>query len=220
MPVSRRAFMRRLLLFGGLPSAVVGTVGWLVNRRLNPNTPLSYDFPAAAGVVLPPTPECDDKDPTSSVTEGPFYKPNTPHRRVLRDRNTAGVPLQFRGRVLSQGCRPLRGAVVEVWSCDGNGIYDNAGYSLRGHQFTDGSGSFVFETVKPRDYRDFGVHRPPHLHVKVQGRGTRLLTTQVFFPGEVLNADDYFFRSDLLLTMETKASGEWVGSFDFVLRSI
>lgn len=47
------------------------------------------------------------------------------------------------------------GAVVDVWSCDGNGVYDNTDFRLRGHQFTDAEGRFAFETVKPRDYRDF-----------------------------------------------------------------
>lgn len=74
-----------------------------------------------------------------------------------------------------------------MWSCDGNGVYDNTGFRLRGHQFTGADGSFAFETVKPRDYRDFGIHRTPHFHVKVQGRETPLLTTQLFFPGEKLN---------------------------------
>ncbi len=218
MSVSRRTFVRRLLVVGGLSSAV-GALGWALNRRLNPHTPLRQRFPATAGAILPPTPECGEREATVSVTEGPFYKADSPERRMLRDAKTAGVPLTFRGRVLSQDCRPLAGAIVDVWSCDANGVYDNSGFHLRGHQFTDASGSFVFETVKPGDYRDFAVHRTPHLHVKVQGRGTKLLTTQVYFPGERLNEDDFFFKPELLLRMEPRAAGPLEGTFDFVLRT-
>ena len=106
-----------------------------------------------------------------------------------------------------------------MWSCDGNGVYDNTGFRLRGHQFTDAEGRFAFETVKPRDYRDFGIHRTPHFHVKVQGRETPLLTTQLFFPGEKLNGEDYFFREDLLLELRRRPSGELDAWFELVLPS-
>ena len=66
----------------------------------------------------------------------------------------------------------------------------NDGSRLRGHQFTDAAGAFEFETVKPKDYHNFGLHRTPHVHVKLQGRDTKLLTTQLYFPNEPLNAHD------------------------------
>lgn len=220
MSVSRRDFFRRLLLWGGVPASVLGTVAWGLNRKLNPHTPLAYPFPASSGGSRQPTPECAEREPTERVTEGPFYKPATPERQNLREPDTAGIPLTLRGRVVSQDCRPLAGAVVDVWSCDGNGVYDNAGFRLRGHQFTDADGRFAFETVKPRDYRDFGIHRTPHIHVKVQGRETRLLTTQLFFPGEPLNEGDYFFRDELLVELRRSPPGGMEGWFEFVLASL
>lgn len=211
MTVSRRAFLT------GLPVAGLGGLVLLADLKLNPHTALAYPLPAEPG--LAPTPECLDHDhhATHAVTEGPFYKPDTPERSVLRDAATIGAPLTLRGRVFGEDCRPLAGAVVDVWSCDGDGVYDNDGYRLRGHQFTDATGAFAFETVKPRDYRNFGIHRTAHIHVKAQGRDTKLLTTQLYFPNEALNAQDWFYRDDLLVKLERATTAALLATFDFVL---
>ncbi|HEV2718880.1 MAG TPA: hypothetical protein VG323_02590, partial [Thermoanaerobaculia bacterium] len=156
---------------------------------------------------------------THAQTEGPFYTPNTPERRVLREATTIGVPLTIRGRVLTPDCRPIEGAVLDFWSADGNGVYDNDGFKLRGHQYSDARGTFELVTVKPKDYRAFGIHRTPHVHVKAQARGTRLLTTQLYFPGEPWNAHDWFFNPDLLLRIARAADGSLAGTFDFVLSA-
>ncbi|MFP5245549.1 MAG: dioxygenase, partial [Thermoanaerobaculia bacterium] len=195
MHISRRT----ALLLGGAPLVALAGGAVMVNRKVNPHTALAYELPRDAGVRREATPQCDDHEPTGSVTEGPFYKRDTPERSVLREAATVGAPLTLRGRVLTPDCRPVVGAVVDVWSCDGAGVYDNETFRLRGHQFTDAAGTFAFETVKPGDYKDFGIHRTPHVHVKVQGRGTRLLTTQLFFPGEALNEQDWFFDEKLLV---------------------
>jgi protocatechuate 3,4-dioxygenase beta subunit len=203
MAISRRAFLIPLLGLGGAAVAL--------DLKFNPHTSLAYAFPSSA---LPPTPDCVDHDHhrTAALTEGPFYKRNTPERSMLRDAATIGTPLTLRGRVFAQDCRPIAGAVLDVWNCDGNGVYDNDGFRLRGHQFTDANGAFAFETVKPKDYVDFGVHRTPHIHVKVQGRETRLLTTQLFFPNEPYNARDWFYRDDLLVQLDRGTA-----TFNFVL---
>lgn len=209
MTVSRRRF-----LLAGLPLAGIGGLAVFLDRKFNPHTPVNYPLPAING-SLRPTPECLDHDhhDTHAVTEGPFYRPGTPERSLLRDAGTVGAPLTLRGRVFGSDCTPLAGAVVDVWNCDGAGVYDNGGFRLRGHQFTDASGAFRFETVKPSDYRNFGIHRTPHIHVKVQGRDTPLLTTQLFFPNEPLNEHDWFFRDDLIMSL-----GGDIATFDFVLQ--
>ncbi len=211
MTVSRRAFL------AGIPLVTVGGLAALADLKLNPHTALPYPLPPEP--ALSPTPECLDRDhhTTHAVTEGPFYKPGTPERRVLRDAGTIGVPLTVRGRVFADDCRPLAGAVVDVWNCDGAGVYDNDGFRLRGHQFTDSSGAFEFETVKPKDYRNFGLHRTPHVHVKVQGRDTKLLTTQLYFPNEPLNAHDWFYRDDLLVKLQRATPAAFLATFNFVL---
>jgi protocatechuate 3,4-dioxygenase beta subunit len=112
---------------------------------------------------LAPTPACDDGDePTVAQTEGPFFKPSSPERGRLREPGMAGAAMTLTGFVLSRGCRPLPGALVELWHADHAGRYDNAGYRLRGHQFTDAQGRYRFETIVPGLY----VGRTRHFHVK------------------------------------------------------
>jgi protocatechuate 3,4-dioxygenase beta subunit len=221
MAMTRRSVLRLFLGLGGtIVGAGAASLVWF-QRKLDPRTPIEGPLPGVAWAsgTLPPTPACDDgdADPTEGAAEGPFYRPNTPERKVLREAGIPGTPLVLTGRVLAPDCRPLAGAVLDFWSCDGRGVYDTEGFKLRGHQLTDASGAYRLETVKPSDYRQNGLHRTPHIHVKVQGRGTRLLTTQLFFPGEPLNDQDYLVRDSLLIDLARSGGGSLTGRFDFVL---
>lgn len=154
---------------------------------------------AGAQAPLAPTPACgDDHGPTPAQTEGPYFTPNSPERASLREPGLAGAPLVFTGAVLTRDCRPVARALVDLWHCDGDGRYDNAGYLGRGHQFTDARGRFRFETVRPGRYPG----RTPHFHVKVQAPRGRVLTTQFYFPGEPGNARDGIFRPELLMRLQ------------------
>ncbi len=215
MAISRRRLFQ--VVGGGILAGGAGVVG--LRRWGNPSTPLDYPFPdtAPAAGVLAPTPACGDAKATDSQTEGPFYTPDTPHRAILHETDTAGIPLVIEGRVLTTNCRPIPGAVLDVWSCDADGVYDNEGFKLRGHQFTDNQGAFHIETVKPSVYYQFLIRRTPHVHIKVQGRETSLLTTQLFFPGEPLNEEDGIFDKSLLMKVEQSGAGSLHALFDFVL---
>jgi protocatechuate 3,4-dioxygenase beta subunit len=186
------------------------------------------------GQTLPPTPECNDHGPaTPRQTEGPYYKPKSPERADLYVPGMAGQPLELTGRILTRRCRPLAGALLDVWQADHKGDYDNAGFGLRGHQTTGPDGVFRLRTVVPGAYPG----RTRHIHVKVRApiafssevaSGSReenaskrgaiapLLTTQLYFPGEALNARDGLFRRDLTIRT-AKAEGWLAGRFDFVL---
>ena len=99
---------------------------------------------------LPPTPACDDGDePTLAQTEGPYFTPNSPERAMLREAGMAGTPITLTGFVLTRSCRPIAGALVDLWHADDAGEYDNDGYRLRGHQFTGADGRYAFETIVP-----------------------------------------------------------------------
>ena len=204
--VTRRAFLT------AAAGIAVGAAG--VPLLARSHTALGYDLPGRAaerGLGLMPRLQCTAG--THSRTEGPYYTPHTPPRTSLREPGTTGALLVFQGLLLTRDCRPLAGAVIDLWHCDEHGRYDNRGFRYRGHQFTDRSGAFRFETIRPRQY----AARTPHLHVKVQGPGTRLLTTQVFFPDLAQdNARDSIYRDDLLLGLSRTATG-WLGRFDFVL---
>ena len=159
-----------------------------------------------------PTPACGDDAPTVRQTEGPFFKPRSPQRADLREAGSRGIPVELSGFVLTRGCRPVAGALVDLWHADERGEYDNAGFRYRGHQMTDAAGRYRFRTIRPVVY----AGRTAHYHVKVQGQGSRLLTTQLYFPDEPANSRDRMFRSELLMKLASAGDAQ-AARFDFVL---
>jgi protocatechuate 3,4-dioxygenase beta subunit len=167
----------------------------------------------AAQVRLSPTPACHDGDEaTPSQTEGPFFKTSSPERVELLEAGIVGQKIELVGFVLTRGCKPLAGALLDFWQADDKGRYDNSGFLLRGHQFTDAEGRFRLRTIVPGNYPG----RTRHIHVKVQPKGGRVLTTQLYFPGEAKNRSDGLFRSELMVRT-AKNEGWLAGRFDFVL---
>jgi protocatechuate 3,4-dioxygenase beta subunit len=176
---------------------------------------LAQSATATSNPVLAPTPACaddDDLEATAPQTEGPFYTPDTPRRQSLLEPGMAGRKLVVSGYVYDTACQPIPGALLDFWQCDDAGVYDNAGYRLRGHQFADEEGRFVLETVIPGLY----TGRTRHIHVKAQAPNQPVLTTQLYFPDEPANATDGIFDPALVMDMEDAADGE-VAFFTFVL---
>jgi protocatechuate 3,4-dioxygenase beta subunit len=166
-----------------------------------------------AQAPLPATPACHDGDEaTLRQTEGPFFKPSSPERTELLEEGMAGQPIELIGFVLSRACKPYAGALLDFWQADDKGRYDNSGFRLRGHQFSDTEGRYRLRSILPGVY----TGRTRHIHVKVQPRGGRVLTTQLYFPGEAQNRSDGLFRSELLMRTARNAGG-LAGRFDFVL---
>jgi protocatechuate 3,4-dioxygenase beta subunit len=164
---------------------------------------------------LAPTPDCgDDDEPTPSETEGPFFTLNSPLRSSLLEPGMSGTRILVTGRVVTRGCEPVTGALLDFWHADDDGEYDNDGYRLRGHQFTDAEGRYRLESIVPGLYSG----RTRHFHVKVQARGGRVLTTQLYFPGEARNKRDFLFRPELLMAMSDTDRGR-DARFNFVLRT-
>ena len=121
-----------------------------------------------AQAPLSPTPACHDGDDvTIAQTAGPFFKPSSPERVDLLETGMAGQKIELVGLVLSRGCKPLAGVLIDFWQADDKGRYDNSGFRLRGHQFTDADGRYRLKTVVPGNYDG----RTRHIHVKVQARG-------------------------------------------------
>jgi protocatechuate 3,4-dioxygenase beta subunit len=169
---------------------------------------------AAEAGTLPATPACDDHDePTIPETEGPFYTPDTPRRSNLVTAGVTGVPLLLTGDVVDTSCRPIRGALLDFWQADADGQYDNQGFRLRGHQFADASGRYGLRTIVPGLYPG----RTRHIHVKVQRPHGKILTTQLYFPGEPRNRTDQIFDRSLLMHIRSAGSGRRA-QFRFVLR--
>jgi protocatechuate 3,4-dioxygenase beta subunit len=149
---------------------------------------------------------------TPSQTEGPYYKAGAPERTSLLEDGIAGTPITITGYVMTPDCQPVAGAWLDFWQADGNGRYDNRGYTLRGHQYTDADGRYVLQTVIPAEYPG----RTEHIHVKVQAPGARVVTTQLYFPGVARNATDSIFNAALVLPVEDTAEGK-AATFTFVV---
>jgi protocatechuate 3,4-dioxygenase beta subunit len=163
---------------------------------------VSEDFFTQNGIALP-APACAGL--TQSQTEGPYYTPNTPERNTLLEEGMEGRRLILAGYVLDQNCQPLPNAWLDFWQADANGEYDNAGYRLRGHQFTDAQGRYYLETILPGLYSSRPIE---HIHVKVRPGGGEEVTSQLYFPDQPIEG--------LTVTIEER-DGYVVGYFNFVV---
>ena len=174
--------------------------------------------PTDATPVLAPTPACgddDDLDTTLQQTEGPYFTPNSPERTSLLDPSMPGTKLVVTGYVYSTDCRPVEKALLEFWHCDDAGVYDNVGYTLRGHQFTNKDGRYELTTILPGIY----TGRTRHIHVKVQAPDQPVLTSQLYFPDEPENARDGIYDPSLEMDLQDapEENEGKVGFFTFVL---
>ena len=200
---SWRSFLKQFLLLLGTLLVVacagpVSNTGPAVNRTVPPQTTTSTKI--CGGTATP------------SQTEGPFYKSGSPERTSLREAGLAGMPLTVTGYVFSTACQPIAHAWLDFWHADSNGNYDNAGFRLRGHQYTDTQGRYSLETIVPGEYPG----RTRHIHVKVQAPGQPMLTTQLYFPGEARNDSDGIFSPELLMHVQNTSNGQ-LATFNFVL---
>ena len=150
--------------------------------------------------------------PMVAMTEGPYYKANPPQRSVLYSAGMAGTRLVLSGLVLSRSCAPIANARVDFWQADGNGSYDNAGYTLRGYQMTDAQGRYEVDTVVPGLYPG----RTEHIHVKVTPPGGATITSQLYFPTSTRNESDGIFSAAMLVTLTPGTPLR--GRFDFIVN--
>lgn len=166
--------------------------------------------PFSVNVLNLPTPECST--PTPQQTEGPYYKAGSPERNILYETGLAGEKLIVAGYVLDRGCKPVPGAWLDFWQADASGVYDNTGYTLRGHQLTDSQGRYFLETVIPGEYPG----RTEHIHFKLQPPVGGTITSQLYFPNVSANNVDEFFDPALVVTLEAR-EGFYVAYYNFVL---
>lgn len=156
-----------------------------------------------AGISLP-APICPSV--TQSQTEGPYYKTGSPERNSLLETGVEGTRLILVGYVLDQNCDPLPNAWLDFWQANTIGEYDNEGYRLRGHQFTDEQGLYYLETVLPGLYESRPIE---HIHVKVRPEGGEEVTSQLYFPNQPIEG--------LTVTLEDRGDYQ-IGYFNFVVQ--
>lgn len=181
---------------------------------------------------------------TRQNLEGPFHRDGAPEREGGRlyehEPDSAAIKLYLHGRVLdARTHEPLAGVVLDFWQADQEGVYDHAGFELRGLARSGPDGSYQIETIVPRDYsehdndpigelfRAMGRHnrRAAHIHLKARHAGYTELTTQIFMPNSEHLQDDYVegaVSKDLTLDFEPLpgTNGQVVQSrFDIRLAS-
>ncbi|MEL7401431.1 MAG: intradiol ring-cleavage dioxygenase [Pseudomonadota bacterium] len=217
MSVSRRLFFR--MGPGAIASFALVTCGRPAAQSTLDSSQSSQTAPTGENgglQSLSPTPACGDDPITPSQTAGPFFTPDSPERASLLDPGMAGTRIILSGQVLSISCEPVANALLDFWHTNDQGDYDNTGYTLRGHQFTDDQGRYRLETIVPGIYPG----RTRHFHVKVQTPEKTLLTTQLYFPEEDLNERDGLFAPELLIVMNGDAAAEHSelqATFNFVV---
>ncbi len=143
---------------------------------------------------------------------GPFYRAGAPWEangaNISRGTDD-GEPAHIHGRVLDTSGTPISGAVLDVWSTNRRGLYENVDpsqpdYNLRGRFRAAPDGSYELWTVKPVSYpipsdgpvgellTVAGRHnmRPAHFHVIASAHGYRTIVTELF------TDDDPYVHSD------------------------
>ena len=154
--------------------------------------------------------------PTPRDQLGPFYTRNAPEQTLLCTSGSGGKePLTVSGRVLGSDCKPLAGALVEVWHADANGDYshftrgkpDDPACLLRAGIKTDAEGRYSYTTIVPSEYPG----RPRHIHYRVSHAGHTTLVTQLYFAKERGAVDA------LIATVQRDDKGVSRASFDVTL---
>jgi protocatechuate 3,4-dioxygenase beta subunit len=150
---------------------------------------------------------------TKEQVFGPFYPVMKPLDRDadlthLRGRRASaqGQIIHLMGRVVNLQGKPLAGVKLEIWQANVHGRYAHINDSNKapldpnfqgyGVQVSDAKGQYRFKTIKPSAYPT-GLDdwsRPPHIHFYVTG-SHEALVTQMYFPGEPLNATDRLLQS-------------------------
>jgi protocatechuate 3,4-dioxygenase beta subunit len=208
-------------------------------------TPSRRAFLGTVGTALFTTPGlfADELTRTPPQTEGPFYPNRLPldtdnDLLIVNDSITpaVGEVTHLTGRILDARGNPLRNALVEIWQCDGKGVYlhtadsgpkaaqRDSNFQGFGRFLTASDGSYYFRTIKPVPYPG----RTPHIHFKVKRQGKELLTTQCYVKGHPGNQRDGIYlslrdaKAREALTVDFTAVpgskiGEMAAKFDMVL---
>ena len=168
--------------------------------------------------------------PTEATVQGPFYWEGSPVLPAGSDigEGMPGEPAYYRGRVTDTHGRPIANCCMDVWSGDGEGIYDmqigeGTEMRLRGRFMTDADGRYSYWSIKPYYYpvpsdgpvgdmlRAMGRHpnRPGHIHMMVYRDGYVPVTTHLFaHDSPYLDSDAVFgVRDSLIVTYDKHAPG-------------
>lgn len=172
-------------------------------------------------------------EPTEATVEGPFFWPGAPDLPLGADlaEGVPGEPTFYMGRVTDTDGKPLAGALLDVWSGDGDGKYDvqlsdQPVMKARGRLRTDAEGRYWFWSIRPNYYpipddgpvgdmlraTNRNINRPGHIHMMVSAEGHVPLTTHIFVAGSPFIDEDVVFgkRDSLVVDFEKHPPGKAV----------
>jgi hydroxyquinol 1,2-dioxygenase len=172
-------------------------------------------------------------EPTEATVEGPFFWPGAPELPLGADlaEGVPGEPTLYMGRVTDTDGKPLAGALLDVWSGDGDGKYDvqlsdQPVMKARGRLRTDAEGRYWFWSIRPNYYpvpddgpvgdmlraTNRNINRPGHIHMMVSAEGHVPLTTHIFVAGSPFIDEDVVFgkRDSLVVDFEAHPPGRAV----------
>ena len=165
------------------------------------------------------------EDPTTTDILGPFYRPGAPFRTDLVQPQTKGEILHFGGTILGKDGKPVQHALVEIWHCNENGVYDNLSddYIYRASFTTGSDGKYHFRTILPVPYQAGAtLTRPAHIHMRISGTKLQDLVTQVYFKGDKHIPEDMSSSDprslNRILDISKNEQNEKVVAFDIRLR--
>lgn len=127
-----------------------------------------------------------DCDTTNDIL-GPFYRPDAPTRYDLTEKGLQGSVIELKGVIYKSDCQtPLQNALVEIWHCDTEGVYDNESpkFNQRAKWFTNEKGEYAFKTILPGKYLNGKLYRPAHIHYRVSEENSKELVSQLYFQGD------------------------------------
>jgi catechol 1,2-dioxygenase len=188
-------------------------------RTFIKNSTLTVISTSAFGVLNWNGQSFEGNTPTTTDILGPFYRPGAPLRANLRLPGSNGAPIVLKGRIYKEdGNISIDGAVVGIWHCDENEVYDNTSneYRYRGRQRTKADGKYEFRSILPVPYKAVpGIEsswRPAHIHMRVSVPGQQDLITQIYFKGGKYVDTDIWASApqavNRILTISKNKSGE------------
>lgn len=158
---------------------------------------------------------------TEATVEGPFYWPGAPEVELGGNiaQGVIGEPAYYTGLVTDVAGKPLPGALLDLWSGDGEGNYDvqlssEPSMQARGKIRTDAQGRYRFWSIRPTYYpipsdgpvgdlmraTHRSINRPGHIHMMVSAAGHVPVTTHLFVADSpYLNQDAVFGKRDSLV---------------------
>lgn len=168
---------------------------------------------------------------TEATVQGPYYWAGAPDKALGSNiaEGVAGEPAYYTGRVTDTEGKPLAGALLDVWSGDGEGVYDmqvegQTEMLARARFRTDAQGRYAFWSIRPSFYpipmdgpvgrmiEGMGKHpnRPGHIHFMLSMPGYAGVTTHLFVADSPYLDSDVVFgvRDSLVVDFERHEAGK------------